>query len=494
MSRRYSRGCSRVLIAALLFAMVPTGPFNASANSLVPVKIAVAVPITAGAEVLGAGVRDGVRLAVAEYGARLASAGVTVTVTVRDDKGDPSKAASNAHGVIADSSIVGVVGHLNSGCSIPAARIYAQKSLAMVTPSSTNPSLTQLGLHNVFRTVATDAKQGSFAADVACSKFRLRKAYIVDDSEPYGEGLASGFRSRFEALGGTVAGRAKTSDTQTHFSALVAKIKAKNPSVVYYGGIYYAGALLARQLKNAGVSAVFMGGDGIFDPAFVSKAGATRASGAAATNLGYAIDQMPGGLSFRSRYKAMFGHAERSSYDAYAYDAAQSVLEAIITVVDGHGTSALLGSGGRGLVRAEVAKSAFHGVTGSIGFNSVGDTKYPAVSVYRVKNGAWRECALVGTPVVMPAPTSGVAFTASGTLRPHHTSGTDVAKLRFWRLEGSSWVLHKTVWAKASNSGVFTKYSVHVKLTGPGSWRVSAEHADAQHPAMRSLLRRFTLK
>ena len=432
MGHRFSRAFSVVLAGVFLFGMVPAGPIGANPTPApTPLKIA----------------------------------------------------------IITDSSIVGVVGHLNSGCSIPASGIYATKSLAMVSPFSTNPALTQMGRNNVFRTVTTDKRQGPTAADVVCSQLRLRTAYVVDDSTPYGEILSYGFRSRFKAVGGTVVGTAKTSDRDTDFTALVKIIKAKHPAVVYYAGIYNAGSLLASQLKAARVSAVFAGADGIYDPAFVSLTGAKRAAGAVATNIGIPVDQMTGGPAFRAHYKATYGHAEVSNGDAYAYDATQAILKAIIAVA-----SAGTPSDWRPSVRAKVASSAFYGVTGPVGFNSSGDTKYPAVCVYRVKNGAWRECALVGTPVISAAPKSGVAFTVSGTLRPHHTVGSYGATLRFWRRESGKWILRKTVAARVIDDGSFSKYAARVQLHLRGSWRVSAEHSDGPHPAMISGLRNFAVK
>ncbi len=493
MNRRFSRFCSASLAYLLAFGLVPFDAAPAVAGPApTALKIAIAVPITAGAVELGAGIRDGAQLAIAQYAAELESAGVTVTASVHDDMGDPQTAVAEANAIVADGSIVGVVGHLNSGCSIPASDYYDEHSMAMITPAGTNPALTQRGLDTVFRTVANDSKQGPLAADVAYSRLRLRTAYVVDDSTPYGESLAASFRSRFKAVGGTVAGFRHTSDTATRFTKTVAIIKAKRPDVVFYGGIYNAGSMLARQLKNAGVSAVFMGGDGLYDPEFVRLTGTTRASGATAVNVGLPIDVMPGGDRFSADYEDVYGHAPVSPYDAYAYDAAAAILEGIVAVA-GSGAPTTT-AGWRTGVRARVAQSAFDGVTGPIGFTSTGDTKYPAIGVYRVKSGVWRSCALVGRPALSASPRSGVRFEVSGKLRPRHLAGSDVVKLRLWHRESGRWVLRKSVIAQASDDGVFSRYAVAVRLRSRGLWRISAEHSDALHPTMRSTVRGFSVK
>jgi len=493
MNRRFARCCSVSLAYLLAFGLVPLGPGAAVAGPApTALKIAIAVPITAGAVELGAGIRDGAQLAIAQYADELESVGVTVTASVHDDEGDPKTAVTEAIAIVADESVVGVVGHLNSGCSIPASDRYDEHSLAMITPAGTNPLLTQRGLDTVFRTVAEDSKQGPLAADAAYSRLRLRTAYIVDDSTPYGESLATSFRSRFKAVGGTVAGVRHTSDRSTRFTKTVAIIKSKHPDVVFYGGIYNAGAMLARQLKNAGVSAVFMGGDGVYDPEFIRLAGVTRASGATAVNVGLPIEAMAGGDRFAADYAVAYGHAPVSPYDAYAYDAAAAILQGIVAVAESGAPTTT--AGWRTGVRAQVAQSAFNGVTGPIGFTSTGDTKYPAIGVYRVKNGAWRSCALVGRPALSASPRSGVSFEVSGTLRPRHIAGRDVVTLRLWHRESGRWVLRKTLLAQAHDDGPFSRYAAVVRLRTRGSWRISAEHSDAQHPAMRSTLRSFAVE
>ena len=145
------------------------------------------------------------------------------------------------------------MGHLNSGVSIPASKVYNENKIVQVSPASTNPALTQQGFNNVFRVCTIDSVQGPVGAESAFDEFGFKTAVVIDDSTPYGEGLAAEFAKKFEELGGKVLFTEKTSDKDTDFNALVTKIKDANPDVIYYGGIYNAGALLAKQASDAGI-------------------------------------------------------------------------------------------------------------------------------------------------------------------------------------------------------------------------------------------------
>lgn len=485
-----------VVLLGLVVLLAAVMPGTALAGPLVAVKIAVAGPLgTEGATVMGAGMKRGVDLAASDYAQQLASAGVTISVAGFDDEGEPQAAVTAANGIVADNLILGVVGHLNSGCSIPASKVYALAHLSMVTPISTNPALTQQGLNNVFRTCATDAGQGPYAADIVVKHLRLTRVYVVDDTTPYGTGLSSGFAKRLKADGVKVlAAVAHTSYKQTNFSALVQKIKAKKPTIVYYGGIYPAGGLLARQLKKAGVKALFVGGDGVLDPTFVTVAGKNAAEGALASTVGLPLSEMPGGAAFVAETAAAHPGQSPILTDAYSYDAAQAIIKAIIEVAQETSPSALVSPTAREQVRAKVAASNFGGITGSVAFNSAGDTKFPAYSSWRVKAGTWKGCAQVSKPVVPASVKRNVAFTVYGTLNPAHFPGAKVITLRFWRKVGTKWVLGKTQVASVSGTGLFSKYSASVKLVPAGTWRVVATHADGSHPSMDSVVDIFKVK
>ena len=386
-----------VLVASLVaIAMVATGCSGDSGTDdggkeAVKVKIGVGAPLTAGAVALGKGMERGTNLAIAQANEsdKAKELGITFESVPGDDQGDPKTAVTVANTFASTSGLVGVMGHLNSGCSIPASKVYATNNIVQVSPASTNPALTLQGLKNVFRVCTIDTVQGSFAADKAFKDLGFKSAYVVDDSTPYGEGLAKFFAEQFAANGGKVLGTAKTSDKDTDFNALATKIAAAKPDVLYYGGIYNAGALLAKQAKEAGVTGPFFSGDGLFDPEFINLAGAPNAEGAFCTSIGLPLDQLPEGQAFQEAFKDMYPNEEIAAYDAYSYDAANVIIDAVFAVADELGASAVTSVEGKKKIIETVAKTDKTGVSGQISFDANGDTTNKAVTLYQVKNGEW---------------------------------------------------------------------------------------------------------
>ena len=300
---RWSRFVAVALLGALVCSAVPSwaGAQMRVTEAPVAVKIAVAGSTTQGATAWGEGAIRGTSLAVSDYSAELASAGVSVTLLEEDDKADPTIASTVATEIVADSAVMGVVGHLYSSCSIAGAQVYNPAHLVMITPTATNPALTQQGLNDVFRTCGTDASQGIYAADTILNNLRLRRAFVVDDASPYGTTVGNAFSHRFGKSGGKVAGYASTSYSASKYSALVRKIKSKKPDVVYFGGTFELGSMLAEGLKKAGVNALFAGPDGLYTPEFILATGAKRAEGDMATSVGLPLSQQPGGLAYKQK-------------------------------------------------------------------------------------------------------------------------------------------------------------------------------------------------
>ncbi len=358
-----------------------------------PVKIAIGVgaPLTDGAVALGQGMVRGTKLAVAQANEsqELKDLGIELEVVEGDDKGDPTTGGNVATQFVSNPNLVGVMGHLNSGVTRVAVKIYNQGNLLQVSPANTAVDLTQMGMANYMRVCANDAVQGPAAADYAFKEAGFKKAFVVDDSTPYGEGLASEWAKQFQANGGTVAGTEKTQDKDTDFKALVSTIKSKNVDVVYYGGIYNAGALLAKQLKEGGVKAVFMTGDGCYDPEFIKIAGAENAEGALCTSIGYSVDELPKAQDFKTAYEEMFPGEAIAAYDAYSYDAAQVIINAIIKVAKEMGADKLTTTEGKQAIIEAARASDFDGVTGKVAFDENGDTTNKVVTVYSAKNGEW---------------------------------------------------------------------------------------------------------
>jgi branched-chain amino acid transport system substrate-binding protein len=356
------------------------------------VVIGIGAPLTDGAVALGKGMVRGTNLAVKQANAsqEVKDLGLVIETVEGDDKGDPTTGGNVATQFTSNPNLVGVMGHLNSGVTRVAVKIYNQGNVVQVSPANTAVDLTTMGMANYFRVCTMDSVQGPAGADYAAKTASKKNAFVVDDSTVYGTGLADEWAKQFEADGGKVAGREKTGDKDTDFKALVTKIKSASPDIVYYGGIYNSGALLSKQLKEGGVSAPLMGGDGLFDAEFIKLAGAANAKGDLCTSVGLPLDQMPKGQDFKSAFEAEYPGEAIAAYDAYSYDAANVIIKAIIEVAKAQGADKVTSTEGKKAVIAAVAKTSFEGVTGEVKFDSKGDTLNKAITVYVVgADGTW---------------------------------------------------------------------------------------------------------
>ncbi len=375
------------LAAAVALAAVATGCSSSADKpadtSTEPggtvVKIGFAAPLTGDNAVYGEGMKRAAELAINEANTSDAvlSKGIRFQLRAEDDAGDPKQAVNVANAIAGDKEVVAVVGHFNSGCSIPASPVYNDASLAMVSVSS-NPALTAQGLPNVDRVVAKDDAQGNFAAGLV-KDLGFAKVAIVDDSTPYGQGLAAEFKKTFAANGGTVVSEEHIQPKDVDFSALVTKLKAAAPAAVYYAGAHTEGALLTKQMKEAGLKVPVIGGDMIYSPEYVKIAGNANAEGDMATSLGLPLEQQPKGGEFLAKYTGAYGKAPEA-YDSYAYDATNAIIAAVLKA----GTD-------RAAVMKAVRDGSIEGVTGTVAFDENGDNKIQAISAYKVINGIWKQ-------------------------------------------------------------------------------------------------------
>jgi branched-chain amino acid transport system substrate-binding protein len=356
------------------------------------VTIGIGAPLSDGAVALGKGMVRGANLAVAQANesAEVKALGLTIATIEGDDKGDPTTGGNVATQFVGNPTLVGVMGHLNSGVTRVAVKIYNAADVVQVSPANTAVDLTQMGMKNYFRVCTVDSVQGPVAADYAFKTAGKKKAFVVDDSTPYGVGLADEWAKQFVADGGVVAGREKTGDKDTDFKSLVTTIKSKGVDMVYYGGIYNSGALLSKQLKEGGVKVPLMGGDGLFDAEYIKLAGKANAAGDLATSVGLPLDKMPKGVDFKAAFDKAYPGETIAAYDAYSYDAANVIIKAIITVAKSMGVDKVATPEGKKAVIAEVAKTNFEGVTGTVAFDANGDTTNKAITVYVVgADGTW---------------------------------------------------------------------------------------------------------
>jgi branched-chain amino acid transport system substrate-binding protein len=387
-----------VLAALVAVSMIATGCGGGTTTDggegggeAVTLKIGIGAPLTQGAVALGQGMKRGAGLAIKQANERedVKELGITFEGVDGDDQGDPKTGVTVANTFASDANLLGVMGHLNSGVSIPASKVYNENKIVQVSPASTNPQLTLQGFDNVFRVCTIDSVQGPAGAESAYNEFGFKSAVVIDDSTPYGEGLAAEFAKKFEELGGEIMFTEKTADKDTDFNALVTKIKAENPDVIYYGGIYNAGALLAKQASDAGIESPLMGGDGLYDGEYINLGGADQVEGDLCTSVGLPVADLPKGQEFQDAYKAEYPNDEIAAYDAYAYDAANIIIDAIVKVAQEQGVDQITTPAAKDAIIAAVAAFSGEGVTGAIAFDENGDTTNKAITTYQVEGGTW---------------------------------------------------------------------------------------------------------
>ena len=335
-------------------------------------------PLTGAQSHIGKDNDNGARLAVDEInnrGLKLAGKPVKLELVSEDDAADP-KTATNVAQKLADKGVKAVVGHLNSGTTIPASKIYHDAGIPQISPSATATAYTAQGYNTAYRVMANDAQQGKALGQYAVTKMGAKKIAIVDDRTTYGKGLADEFEKTVNAAGATVVAREYTSDKATDFTAILTGIKGKAADLVFFGGMDPQAGPMARQMKRLGMTAKLLGGDGMQNINFIKLAG-PDGEGVVASSPGLPLDAMPGGADFKKRFEAKFGPIQL--YSPYSYDAVQ-VLVAAMQRANSADPAKLL---------AELPKTDYAGVTGPLRFDAKGDTVGGSITLYQVKHGAW---------------------------------------------------------------------------------------------------------
>ena len=370
-------GLLAAALAALLLGSCGKNDGAVSDDSIV--KIGSVAPLTGPQAHLGKDNENGARLAVDEInaaGLTLGGRKMRIDLLAEDDQADPKTATTVAQKLV-DSGIAGVVGHLNSGATIPASTIYHNAGIPQISPSATAIAYTAQGYNTAFRVMTNDEQQGRVLGQYAVTKLGARKVAIIDDRTAYGQGLADEFAKAVKASGAQVIGREYTTDKSTDFMAILTSIKSRAPDLVFFGGMDPQAGPMARQMKQLGLNAQLLGGDGMQTPEFIKLAGADSA-GAIASNPGLTLDSMPGGKAFKDKFNARFGQIQ--NYAPYAYDAVYVMVEAMKRADSADPAKYL----------AELGKTDYQGVTGRVRFDSKGDISGGAVTLYQVKGGVWK--------------------------------------------------------------------------------------------------------
>lgn len=364
----------KVLPFAAALAILAAG--NTAGAQEVIVKIGHVGPLTGAIAHLGKDNENGARLAVEEInkaGLTIDGKKVKLELVAEDDAGDPKTGTAVAQKLV-DAKVAAVVGHLNSGVSIPAAKIYSDAGISQISPSSTNPDYTKQGFKTTYRVVATDAQQGPALANYAAKGLKAKKVAIIDDATAYGKGLADEFEKTAKANGMTVVAREATNDKATDFKAILTKVKGTQPEVIMYGGMDATGGPLAKQARELGIKAKIVGGDGMCTDKVAEL------SGAAVVNIicseaGMALSKMAKGADFEKAYKARF-NAGVQIYAPFTYDAVYVIVDAMKRA----------NSTTPAAILAQMPTTNYNGLIGNIAFDPKGDMKEGIITLYEFKD------------------------------------------------------------------------------------------------------------
>ena len=339
------------------------------------IRIGAAGQLTGPEAVFGADMLNGVKLAVDEWNAKGGVLGRKIELIPGDDQAEPRQAVAVANKFV-NEGVVGVIGHFNSSCSIPASEVYNKAGIPQISHASTNPKLTEQGFLDVFRVCGRDDQQGKAAADFAVQKLKVKRVAIIHDKTTYGQGFAEEFRKKIGAAAEIVAFEGIIKG-EKDYSPVVTKVKAANPDLVFFGGIYTEGGLLVRQFKAVGGTAPFIGGDGIMSEELI-KIGGPSVDGTYAT-FGPDTKESPTAKGFNESYRKKYG--EPGVYSVYAYDAANILLQAIQKAGTTDGKAVI----------AAIRANDFNCALGHIQFDAKGDVKESPYVVWKVDGGKFKQ-------------------------------------------------------------------------------------------------------
>ena len=338
---------------------------------------------------LGKDNENGAIMAVEELntaGVTIGGQKVTIKLMTEDDAADPKQGTAVAQ-KLADAKVSGVIGHLNSGTSIPASKIYSDAGIPQISPSATNPKYTRQGFKTTFRVVADDTQLGGTLGRYAVKELHGKLIAVIDDRTAYGQGVADEFSKAVTAAGGKVVTKEFTNDKATDFNAILTTIKGKKADIVFFGGMDAVAGPMLRQMKSLGIKAKFMGGDGICSTELVKLAGdAITDNQVYCAEAGGVEGKGKAGMEdFKKKFKAKFG-ADVQVYAPYVYDSVKIMVAAMVKAGSSDPSKYL---------PALAATKEFQGVTGPISFDEKGDIKGGALTLRTVKGGKLEELAVI---------------------------------------------------------------------------------------------------
>ncbi|MEY4747899.1 MAG: hypothetical protein RIQ60_113 [Pseudomonadota bacterium] len=371
------------IVGAIALAVV------GSASAQEVVKIGHVGPTSGQIAHLGKDNENGARMAIDELNAKGVTIGgkkVKLELLAEDDGADPKQGTAAAQKLV-DAKVSGVIGHLNSGTSIPASKIYSDAGIPQISPSATNPKFTRQGFKTTFRVVADDVHLGGTLGRYAVKNLKGKSIAVIDDRTAYGQGVADEFEKGVASAGGKTVGREFTNDKATDFTAILTNIKAKKPDVVFFGGMDAVAGPMIRQMKQLGIKAKFMGGDGICSGELPKLAGGAMDDDqvVCAEAGGVEGEAKKSMEDFKTRFKAKF-NADVQIYAPYVFDATQVMVAAMVKA----------GSSDPAKYLPVLAKTAgYKGVTGTIAFDEKGDIKNGALTLFTYKGEKREQIAVV---------------------------------------------------------------------------------------------------
>jgi len=348
------------------------------------VKIGHAAPLTGGIAHLGKDNENGARLAIDEANAKgvsIAGSKVRFELVAEDDEEKPDKGPIVAQKFV-DAKVAGVVGHLNSGVTIPASSVYNQAGIPMISGSATNPKLTEQGFKVTFRVVGRDDQQGPAIASYLASEFKPKTVAVIDDATAYGEGLANEVEKTLKAAGINVLAREKGNKDTKDWKAILTKLRGRKPDAVFYGGMDATGGPLLKQGRELGMKAVFAFGDGACTEEMKKLAGEKQAEGFVCSQAG--IPVQAASKAFLDGYKAKF-NTDPILYAPFTYDAANLLIAAMQKANSVEPAKYL----------PALAGISYQGASGRIEFDEKGDRKDAEMTIFTMKGGKLEPVAIV---------------------------------------------------------------------------------------------------
>jgi branched-chain amino acid transport system substrate-binding protein len=382
------RFSSRWVLGAAVLASMSAG----AAQAQDVIRIGHVAATSGGIAHLGKDNENGARMAVDELNAKGVLIGgkrYRVELLAEDDASDPKQGTAVAQKLV-DAKVRGVIGHQNSGTTIPASKIYFDAGIPQISPSASNPKYTRQGFNTAFRNVANDEQLGAALARYAVQDGKARQIAVIDDRTAYGKGLADEFVKNVKksgaASGARIVAQQFTTDKATDFNAILTAIKASKPDLIFFGGMDAVAGPMLRQMKQLGMPVRFMGGDGMCSDSVPRLAGEGMADGQVicAEAGGVEPQQQKALDDFRAAYRRRFG-VDVMTYAPYTYDATLAMVAAMQQA----------GSPDPAVYLPVLAKSSYKGVTGTVAFDARGDVKDGKLTLYTFKGGKRQRLAVI---------------------------------------------------------------------------------------------------